>query len=69
MKPNLTQILERMNTIYTKNGHRINESTDWVHYFYQPSNNWKGSQDLRNFPWEIRKFSLGRHKTTFVQIL
>ena len=48
-------ILERMNKVYTKNGDRINESTDWLHYFYQPSNNWKGSQDLRNFSasyWE-----------------
>ena len=46
MKPNLMQILEKMNKVYTKNGDRINESTDWVHYFYQPSNNWKGPQDL-----------------------
>ena len=54
-KPNLTQILERMNKVYTKNGDRINESTDWVHYFYQPSNNLKIKQDLRNYPasyWE-----------------
>ena len=57
-KPNPMPILERMNKVYTKNGDRINESTDWVHYFYQPSNNWKGSQDLRNFPasnWEELK--------------
>ena len=40
------QILERMNKAYTKNGDRINESIDWVRYCYQPSNNWKGSQDL-----------------------
>ena len=55
------QILEKMNKVYTKNGNRINKSTDWVHYFYQPSNNWKGSQDLQNFPasyWEdIRQLS------------
>ena len=50
MKPNLMQILERMNKVYTKNGDRINESTDWVHYFYQPSNNLKTKQDLRNYP-------------------
>ena len=50
MKPNLMQILERMNKVCTKNGDRIKESTDWIHCFYQPSNNWKGSQDLRNFP-------------------
>ena len=43
-------ILERMNKIYTKNGDRINQSTDWINYFYQPANKWKGSQDLRNFP-------------------
>ena len=62
MKPNFMQILERMNKIYTKNGDRINESTDWLHYFYEPSNNWKGSQDLPNYPasyWEdIRQLSL-----------
>ena len=45
-KPNLMHTLERMNKVYTKKGDRINESTDWVHYFYQPSNNWKGSKDL-----------------------
>ena len=27
MKPNLMQILERINKVYTKNGDRINEST------------------------------------------
>ena len=59
-KPNLMQILERMNKVYTKNGDRINESTDWVHYFYQ-SSNLKTKQDLRNYPasyWEdIRQLS------------
>ena len=61
MKPNLMQILQRMNKVYTKNGNRINESTDWVHYFYQPSNNLKTKQDLPNYPasyWEdIRQLS------------
>ena len=55
MKPYLMQILERMKKVYTKNGDRINESTDWVHYFYQPFNNLKTKQDLRNYPasyWE-----------------
>ena len=37
------------------------ESTDWLHYFYQPSNNLKTKQDLRNYPasyWEdIRQLS------------
>ena len=55
------QILERMNKVYNKNGDRINESTDWVHYFYQPSNNLKTKQNLRNYPasyWEdIRQLS------------
>ena len=49
-EPNLLLILERKNKIYTKNGDRINELTDWIYYFYQPANNWKGSQDLRNYP-------------------
>ena len=35
--------------------------TDWVHYFYQPSNNLKTKEDLRNYPasyWEdIRQIS------------
>ena len=61
VKPNLMQILERMNKVYTKNGDRINESTDWVHYFYQLSNNLKTKKDLRNYPascWEdIRQLS------------
>ena len=47
-KPKLTLILERMNKIFTKNGNRINESIDWIHYFYKPSNGWKGSQNLDN---------------------
>ena len=61
MKPSLMQILERMNKVYTKNGDSINESTDWVNCFYQPSNNLKTKQDLRNYPasyWEdIRQLS------------
>ena len=40
MKPNLMQSLERV-----KNGDRINESTNGVNYFYQPSNNLKTKQD------------------------
>ena len=59
-------ILERMNKIYTKNSDRINESTDWIHYFYQIANKWKGSQDLRNYPtiyWEhIRELSFKYNK-------
>ena len=54
-KPNLMQILERMNMVYNKNGDRVNESTDWVHYFYQPSNNLKTKQDLQNYPLVIGK--------------
>ena len=54
-------ILERMNKIYTKNGDRINESTDWIHYFHQPANQWRGAQNLQNYPavyWEhVRKLS------------
>ena len=58
MKPNLMQILERINKVYTKNGDRINESTNWAHYLYQPSNNWKGSQDFSASYWEdIRQLS------------
>ena len=60
-KPNLMQILERMNKVYNKNGDRADESTDWVHYFYQPSNNLKTKQDLQKYPasyWEdIRQLS------------
>ena len=43
-------ILERMNKIYTKNSDRINESTDWIHYFYDPANGWSGGQNLQNCP-------------------
>ena len=79
MKPNLMQILERMNKVYTKNGDRINESTDWVHYFYQPSNNLKTKQDLRNYPasyWEdirqlytniIMKMTIKKEHTVYIQ--
>ena len=41
-KPNLMLILERMNKFYTKNGDRINESTDWIHYFYNPADGMVG---------------------------
>ena len=30
----LLRILKRMNKIYTKNGNRYNESTDWLHCYY-----------------------------------
>ena len=55
MKANLMQILEGMNKVYTKNGDRINEFTDWVHYFYQPSDNLKTKQDLQIILLVIRK--------------
>ena len=59
-------ILERMNKIYTKNGDRIYDPTDWIHYFYQPANQWRGSQDFRNYPaiyWEhIRELSFNYDK-------
>ena len=51
-------ILDRMNKIYTKNGDSINESTDWIHYFYQPVNKWRGSQSYPAIYWEhVRKLS------------
>ena len=56
-------ILEIMNKIYSKNGNRINESTDWIHYFHYPKNGWSGSQNLihyRHYCWtHIRNLSLG----------
>ena len=59
-------ILERVNKIYTKNGDRINESTDWVHYFYDPANGWNGSINLQNYStvyWEhIRELSFNFNK-------
>ena len=71
------QILERMNKVYTKNVDRINESTDWVHYFYQPSNNLKTKQDLRNYPasyWKdnfrtniIMKITIKKEHTVYIQ--
>ena len=77
MKPNLMQILERMNKVYTKNVDRINESTDWVHYFYQPSNNLKTKQDLRNYfasYWKdnfhtniIMKITIKKEHTVYIQ--
>ena len=54
-KPNLIQILERMNKVYTKNGDRYNESTDWVQHFYEPSNKFGGSNSYQN----LRKYSAG----------
>ena len=63
MKPKLMLILERMNKIYTKNGNRISESTDWIHYFYHPKNGWNGSHNIthhRHYYWtHIRNLSLG----------
>ena len=60
-----------MNKVYTKNGDRCNESTDWVHHFYEPSNKFGGSnsyQDLRKYSagyWEaIRKLSYKYHRMT-----
>ena len=56
-------ILEKMNKIYTKNGNRINESTDWIHYFYHPKNGWDGSQNITHYRHyyrtHIRSLSLG----------
>ena len=67
-KPNLIHILERMNKVYTKNGDRYNESTDWGQHFYELSNKFGGSnsyQDLRKYStgyWEaIRKLSYKYH--------
>ena len=66
-KPNLIQKLERMNKVYTKNGDRYNESTDWVQHFYEPSNKFGGDsyQDLRKYSagyWEaIRQLSYKCH--------
>ena len=53
-KPNLMQILERMNKVYNENGDRADESTDWVHYFYQPSNNRPASywEDIRQLSYK-----------------
>ena len=64
-KPKYLDIIERMNKIYTKIGDRINESTDWVHYFYDPKRKWSGSVYLRQYPtsyWEdVRQLSLKYH--------
>ena len=63
MKPKLMLILERMNKVHTKNGNRINESTDWIQYFYLPKNEWDSSQNIthyRHYYWtHIRNLSLG----------
>ena len=59
-------ILKRMNKIFTKNGHRINESTDWIHFFYDSANEWNGSQNLQNYSavhWEhVRELSFNNYK-------
>ena len=47
-KPNLIQILERMNDFYIKNDDRYNESTDWVQHFYEPSNKFGGSSSYQD---------------------
>ena len=60
-------ILERMNKIYTKKRNRINESTDWIHYFYHPKNGWNSSQNSTHYYWitlhyywtHIKNLSLG----------
>ena len=55
-----------MNKIYTKNGDRINGSTDWIHYFYHPATKWNGSKNLtyyQAFYWEhIRELSFKDNK-------
>ena len=70
-KPKLMLILERMNKIFTKNGNRINESTDWIHYFYDPANGWNGSQNLQNYSavyWEhVRKISFDYEKNMTIK--
>ena len=48
-KQELMLILERMNKIFTKNGDRINESRDWIHFSDKPTNGWNGSQNLGNY--------------------
>ena len=53
-------ILERMNKIYTKNRNRINESKDWIHYFYHPKNDSQNITHYRHYYWtHIRNLSLG----------
>ena len=65
-KANLMLILERMNKVHTKNGDRLNDSTDWIHYFYGPNNKWQEVY-LRQYPasfcfWEdIQQKSLKIH--------
>ena len=68
-KPKLILILERINKIFTKNGNRINESTDWIHYFYKPANGRSGSQNLDNYSgvyWSHVK-NLSLEDTTLVK--
>ena len=69
IKKKLILILERTNKIFTKNGNRINESTDWIHYFYKPANERSGFQNLDNYSgvyWShVKKLSL--EDTTLVK--
>ena len=68
-KPKLILILDRINKIFTKNGNRINESTDWIHYFYKPANERSGSQNLDNYSgvyWRHVK-NLSLEDTTLVK--
>ena len=49
------KILKRMNKVFTKNGDRINESTDWIQYFYRDIKSWLGNFNLENYSlnyWE-----------------
>ena len=61
-KGKLLKILERMNKIYTKNGNRYNESTDWLHYYYVYSLSSHPRTDLKFYNvdfWEtMRPLSL-----------
>ena len=54
-------MLESIDKTYTKVGDTVNQSADWVHYFYK-NVNWKGSiyitRDYSGWYWEqIRKKS------------
>ena len=46
-----------------ENGNRINEPTDWIHYFYHPKNGWSKRQNVthyRYYYWtHIRNLLLG----------
>ena len=64
-KGKLLKVLERMNKIYTKNGNRYNESTDWLHHCYVYSLCSYPKTDLRKYDadfWKtVRKLSLKKH--------